>query len=78
MTAMIDPRLCPLCGKANACGMAEGRTACWCLATKIPKGVLARVPAEAEAQACVCASCASGKRSPEETQSVIDALTRRR
>jgi len=78
MTSTMDPRFCPLCGKANGCGMAEGKTTCWCFETKIPKSVLARVPAEAEDRVCVCASCASGKRSPEETQSAIDALTRRR
>ena len=78
MTAPIDPRACPLCGESNVCGMAAGAGTCWCFATKVPNEVLARVPPEAQDLACVCAACASGKRSPKETERVIDALSRRR
>jgi hypothetical protein len=78
MTAPVDPRTCPLCGEANACGMAQGAGTCWCFATKVPKDVLERVPTEAQELACVCASCASGKRSPQETRRILDTVGRRR
>jgi hypothetical protein len=58
--------------------MAAGAGTCWCFATKVPTEVLARVPPEAQELACVCAACAAGKRSPKETERVIDALSRRR
>lgn len=60
MTTAIDPARCPLCGEANDCQIAAGRTKCWCFETKVPVGVLARVPIEAQGVACVCKRCAGG------------------
>lgn len=45
---------------------------------KIPDAVLERVPAAARDLACVCERCASGRRSPDEAQAIIDRLTRTR
>jgi hypothetical protein len=54
----IDPARCPLCGEANACEIAAGRTTCWCFEAPVPAGVLARVPPAAQGVACVCRRCA--------------------
>jgi hypothetical protein len=63
MSAAVDPRRCPLCGEANACGMAAGKGVCWCMSMKIPPEVLEQVPAVARDEACVCERCAAaGKR----------------
>ncbi|WP_437782112.1 cysteine-rich CWC family protein [Sorangium sp. So ce1097] len=74
----VDPSRCPLCGEANACGVAEGATSCWCFETSIPAKVLERVPQEAQGVACVCRACATGRRDPQRTQEQIDRLVRRR
>ncbi|MDE2617034.1 MAG: cysteine-rich CWC family protein, partial [Burkholderiales bacterium] len=31
---------------------------CWCTAVHFSPGLLARVPAEAQRRACICAACA--------------------
>ncbi|HEY5950472.1 MAG TPA: cysteine-rich CWC family protein [Kofleriaceae bacterium] len=53
----MDPIRCPLCGDANECQLAAGRSTCWCFYTPAPAHVLARVPAEAQGIACVCRRC---------------------
>ena len=58
MTSSLDPNLCPVCGEANACGIAQGKTECWCMAVNIPQPALDRIPAEAKNAACICARCA--------------------
>ena len=55
---VVDPKRCPLCGDGNACGMAEGKSSCWCFEAHIAPEVLERVPAEARDRACVCQGCA--------------------
>jgi hypothetical protein len=60
MDPVIDPRRCPLCGGPNACGRSEGRSTCWCFEVPIARDVLARIPPEAERQACICQRCATG------------------
>lgn len=60
----VNPALCPLCGQANQCVMERERTSgqkqppCWCTQVDFSADLLARVPASAHAQACVCAACA--------------------
>jgi hypothetical protein len=53
-------RECPLCGAENACGIAEGKSTCWCMGTTIPAEVLDRIPAERKDLACICERCAAG------------------
>jgi len=60
MSAAVDPSRCPLCGETNACGMAAGKSACWCKSMKIPPEVLEQVPPAARDEACVCERCATG------------------
>jgi len=55
----LDPARCPLCGSGNACGMAAGKSDCWCFEAEIPAEVLERVPAQAKGAACVCQGCAT-------------------
>ncbi|WP_437616706.1 cysteine-rich CWC family protein [Sorangium sp. So ce834] len=76
--ADVDPARCPLCGEANACGMAEGATTCWCFETAIPADVLQRVPQEARGVACVCRACATGRRDPAKALDLIHRLVRGR
>ena len=49
---------CPVCGAQNDCGMAAGRTSCWCTSKTFPADSLARVPEEARNVACLCRGCA--------------------
>lgn len=76
--AAVDPAVCPLCGGPNGCPMAAGpgepagtppacsgdARACWCADVHFEPALLARIPAEARRQACVCRACAEGARTP--------------
>lgn len=42
---------------ANECGLAAGKSECWCFEAKIAPEVLERVPEEAKGKVCVCAKC---------------------
>lgn len=57
----IDPAVCPLCGKANTCGMAGGSAGaggvCWCVAETFPAALLAQLPQPARGKACICYEC---------------------
>ena len=62
--AAPSPDLCPLCGQPNRCAMEIEREtgvkqeACWCTQVAFGPELLARVPAEAQRRACICAACA--------------------
>jgi hypothetical protein len=55
----VDPVRCPLCGGANACAMATGRTGepCWCAKVTVTAAMLERLPADPRGVACLCAAC---------------------
>ena len=57
MTDVLRPDLCVLCGGVNGCGVAAGQSDCWCFATRVPEGLLARVPDEMRDRACICQVC---------------------
>ena len=65
---MADATRCALCGGPNDCGMALGKSDCWCFSTPIPAEVLARVPDEERNRVCVCRRCAESA-GPRETAS---------
>jgi hypothetical protein len=46
-------RICPTCGSANGCGMANGEATCWCFA--LPHVV--SVSQEEEPGRCYCRTC---------------------
>ena len=50
---------CPLCGEPNDCGLAAGKTDCWCFAVKISPAALVRLPEEARGKVCMCRKCAA-------------------
>lgn len=75
---IVDPSRCPLCGDSNTCGAESGSGTCWCFSVRVPQEVLDRIPEALRDRACVCERCASGRRSPVETQAIIDRLTRER
>ena len=56
---MSEPKQdrCPLCGGPNECGLAAGKSECWCFEAKIAPEVLERVPEEAKGKVCVCRGC---------------------
>ena len=60
----LDPARCPLCGQPNRCAMEiEHETGvkqgpCWCVSVEFTPELMARVPAEAQGKACICAACA--------------------
>lgn len=74
----VDPTRCPLCGEDNVCGVERGAGTCWCFSLRLPDDVVERVPPELRDRACVCESCASGRRSPAEAQAILERLTRER
>ena len=49
---------CPICGGPNECGMAAGKSECWCAGVEISKQVLEQVPEAASGKVCVCRNCA--------------------
>ena len=55
--------LCPLCGNANQCSLADGAETtvpCWCFAVTISQKALAHIPPEQIDKACLCPRCAAG------------------
>ena len=64
-TGTTDPKRCPLCGQPNRCAMEIERETgvkqgpCWCVSVDFTPALLARVPAEPQNQACICAACAA-------------------
>jgi hypothetical protein len=58
---MSKPELCPACGAANDCTLADPRTAdqaCWCYGVSIDPAVLEALPAGLRDIACLCPGCA--------------------
>lgn len=58
---MNKPDLCPACGAANDCSLADPRTvdrACWCYGVSIDPAVLQALPAELRDKSCLCPACA--------------------
>ena len=59
----VDPTRCPLCGGDNRCAMeieratGQAQPPCWCLSVSFAPELLARLPAQAEGLACICARC---------------------
>ena len=59
----VDPTRCPLCGGDNRCAMeieratGQAQPPCWCLSVPFAPELLARLPAQAEGLACICARC---------------------
>jgi len=58
---------CPLCGGANECGSAAGKSTCWCYSATIAPEVLARVPEDQRNINCICRACAEAKPAPAES-----------
>lgn len=56
----IDAERCPLCGGQNDCGMAAGRSSCWCHTVTVPETIRKEIPAAAIDLACVCQKCLAG------------------
>ncbi|MSQ53863.1 MAG: hypothetical protein EXR31_00695 [Betaproteobacteria bacterium] len=54
----MNRTLCPLCGSDNACAMEAKTGKCWCADVKFTPDLLARVPAQAQGEVCICRSCA--------------------
>ena len=58
---MNKPDLCPACGGANDCTLADPKTAdraCWCYSVCIDAAVLEALPAELRNLSCLCPRCA--------------------
>ncbi|MDO9201405.1 MAG: cysteine-rich CWC family protein [Hydrogenophaga sp.] len=60
-----DATRCPLCGGDNRCAMEIERATglkqgpCWCVSQTFSAELLARLPADAQGKACICANCLS-------------------
>ncbi len=69
-TKVIDPAVCPICGRPNECRLAQPDPApepCWCTRVRISQNVLKLVPEPARNRACVCRNCVE-KYSPPMTE----------
>lgn len=58
---MSDTSLCPACGAANNCSLADPRRAtqpCWCYDVSIDPAVLRALPAHLRDRSCLCPRCA--------------------
>lgn len=59
--SLIDPTLCPLCGKQNHCAVTlqQDPSTCWCHQPDIhiDSELLAKLPEEARGKACICKQC---------------------
>ena len=53
----INPAICPLCTKANKCGLVDGGNTCWCFSTSLAPPALERVPVEQQGLSCICREC---------------------
>jgi len=51
--------ICPLCEKANACGLEEDQSPCWCMADNIEfsEDLLDQVPEALRNESCICERC---------------------
>jgi hypothetical protein len=64
MEAVTGPKrntVCPLCGGANSCAVAQSGSfdvPCWCRTAKIDQAVLDRIPAALRNESCICPRCA--------------------
>lgn len=62
MPNTVDPTICPLCGKSNACAnQSQTNSSCWCADETIefPPELLLTLPKEAQGKACICKECVS-------------------
>jgi hypothetical protein len=72
----LHPERCPLCGEDNDCQLLRGRSSCWCFEITMPQALKDRL--QAEGKACACPQCATGRPSPQQVATRLDALVRRR
>ncbi|MFT6529302.1 MAG: hypothetical protein ACJAZB_000945 [Psychrosphaera sp.] len=67
---VVNPQLCPLCAKDNACGNLvndslvcdpETKQTCWCQNPKLqfPPELLQQVPDAEKNKSCICQACAT-------------------
>jgi hypothetical protein len=64
MSTMIDPCVCPFCGRPNECELAakgnhEGP--CWCWKEQPDPEALRRIPEDLRRRVCLCRDCLTGK-----------------
>ena len=52
----FDEMSCPICMKANHCGVADP-AGCWCMQEVLPAELVDLVPVGSKGQACICAAC---------------------
>ncbi|MFW2388124.1 MAG: cysteine-rich CWC family protein [Polyangiales bacterium] len=64
---LSDTTTCPICGEANDCAVAAGRSpeSCWCMSAAMDPGALASIPTEAQGKICICPRCAAGRPSDD-------------
>lgn len=60
MTASPLESLCPVCGGANQCAVAQGLPPgqCWCMNAHIAPAALAAIAPQHQGRRCICAACA--------------------
>ena len=56
MNKIINPKICPFCGKDNNC-MAGKNIGCWCDTIKVPMSLREFIAPEQRMKACICKAC---------------------
>jgi|TARA_R110002033_G_scaffold87544_5_gene137653 hypothetical protein len=54
---LINPKLCPFCGKENLCEANIPNNSCWCNNIKVPMELRELIPQEKRMKACICKKC---------------------
>ena len=73
--ATVDPSICPLCSKPNACALVDGGKTCWCYSASISREAIERVPVEQQGMACICERCGCGTETATATASADQRRT---
>ncbi|MHC5064858.1 MAG: cysteine-rich CWC family protein [Planctomycetota bacterium] len=55
-----DDKHCPVCAQSNSCGMAEGKSSCWCQVTSFSPELIEFLATQGIDDRCLCARCAAG------------------
>lgn len=56
----VDQDRCPVCGKPNACEIAQGQPKCWCFHTTVHREIVDFLVERGLDDKCICQQCASG------------------
>lgn len=78
MSEKLNARACPLCDQENLCGLAAGKSKCWCFYAKLDPDVAELVKRRELDAVCLCQACASGEMSVARREKFMRSLLKHR